>query len=992
MNRIFTRLGFTAAALVAGSGIVAYAQTSTTGSISGVVSAKDGAPLADVAITITSKQVSRTLKTGADGTFRAGLLNPGDWTIQVAKNGFVTQTAKITVLTNENKATTFKLVPPGAAVVEVIALEAAKVDMTQTTQGFNASMETLSSVPTGRSFNDLAILTPGVVSSDPGGLGGWSDPSISGASGAENSYVLDGLVTTDFRSGLQSAGLVTDFIDQVEVQTGGFKPEFSALGGVFNVTTKSGSNDFKGSAWATWDPRGLVSVPKKNDYARQAPPRTRYDVGAEVSGPILKDKLFYFVGIDGTFRESPQDQPNYTGSVGSERKLVDTQFVSKLNYYLTQDMQLVFFYNRNVSTDKQDFAAFQAGPGNNGFDNKTTTDNINLTFLWNIDSSTFLNTRLGYVNQKDENHPTDSSITINDRRYWTLNPDPAGVYNTGLDPYFRGGAGAVTDETAKTSQFALDVTKYLGNHALKAGVSWLSSKATDTSHGTGPVTPNNPYDYITNPTGDPASGLRPRLFRISASGSYAMGDYYNIDSKATTIQQAVFIQDTWEAIPGLRVAYGFRAESQEVKADDGTSIMKFNFKDGFSPRLGLVWDVSNDGRTKVAASYGRYFESIPTRLAIRGYGGANGETFYRVYYNLGAANYNPNAANGVGNIQYGSIRAAVDNSTPFSNDPVQDGIKLPQREEVTLGIDHTFASKWTFGVHGKHREMKNIIEDSSITDAAGNAIYNKAVAIQENTGQTYGFIGQSFAGAILWNPGPHGISFKTAPNSIDAHNGISRITVGSTLFPEARNIYDSVDFTFEKKSERAFISGSYTWSRLEGNYEGVVSSSNGQADGNITASFDDYNYIGWGKLPLNRQDVFKLFGSYKFDVGAGNLTIGANFSYMSGTPRTIFGGGTLPGYPDPLGYGNATPHNKTYGGDGTNPATLNTDVNVDYVQKIGRFQVAPFFNVFNLFNMRRPLGYQDILTNSSGDLRSDFGSETAWQAGRRWRFGLRVRF
>lgn len=286
MNRIFTRLGFTAAALVAGSGVVAFAQTATSGAVSGTVSDKNGAALAGATVRLSSSQTSRTFLTGTDGSFRLGLLNPGTWTVEVTKAGFQKITQTITVLVNQTQPVTFKMASEAATVVEVLGTTTT-VDTTTTQTGLTTTMDNLSAIPKGRDMSSVAFLAPGVVAS---GFG--NDPSIGGGSAAENSYIVDGLSTTNSSRGFQGTQLVTDFIDQVEVQTGGFKPEFSALGGVFNAVTKSGSNELKGSAWLTWDAVGIQAVPKQTLYAKQGNANSRYDVGVELGGPLIKDKLF----------------------------------------------------------------------------------------------------------------------------------------------------------------------------------------------------------------------------------------------------------------------------------------------------------------------------------------------------------------------------------------------------------------------------------------------------------------------------------------------------------------------------------------------------------------------------------------------------------------------------------------------------------------------------------------------------------------------------
>ena len=315
MHRTFTRLGFTAAVLVAGSGIIARAQTATSGAVSGTVSDKNGAALAGATVRLSSSQTSRTFLTGTDGSFRLGLLNPGTWTVEVTKAGFQKITQTITVLVNQTQPVTFKMASEAATVVEVLGTTTT-VDTTTTQTGLTTTMDNLAAIPKGRDMSSVAFLAPGVVAS---GFAGRDDPSIGGGSGAENSYIVDGLSTTNTSRGFQGTQLVTDFIDQVEVQTGGFKPEFSALGGVFNAVTKSGSNELKGSAWLTWDAVGIQAVPKQTLLAKQGNPDSRYDVGVELGGPIIKDKLFFFVGLDSNLREAPSSLANNTGEVDCRR-------------------------------------------------------------------------------------------------------------------------------------------------------------------------------------------------------------------------------------------------------------------------------------------------------------------------------------------------------------------------------------------------------------------------------------------------------------------------------------------------------------------------------------------------------------------------------------------------------------------------------------------------------------------------------------------------
>jgi hypothetical protein len=226
-------------------------------------------------------------------------------------------------------------------------------------------------------------------------------------------------------------------------------------------------------------------------------------------------------------------------------------------------------------------------------------------------------------------------------------------------------------------------------------------------------------------------------------------------------------------------------------------------------------------------------------------------------------------------------------------------------------------------------------------------------------------------------------------------------TVHNTGYEKAGNKFSSVDLTLDKKTDRQVFSFSYTWSRLEGNYEGVVSSSNGQADGNITASFDYYPYVGYGLLPLDRTHVVKLFASHRFDVFGGDLSLGAAWTYQSGTPISLFDdGSTTEGNPpgsgssiDLGGYGNAVPANGQLGQYGRTPAVNNVDMHIDWAYKFSKkFKLTPSIDIFNLFNSRTATGVFQQATDASGTAITNWGQANGWQIGRRYRFGVKFQF
>ncbi len=598
----------------------------------------------------------------------------------------------------------------------------------------------------------------------------------------------------------------------------------------------------------------------------------------------------------------------------------------------------------------------------------------------------------------------------------------------------------------------MDLSYFLGSHNMKFGVSQLVSKYTEVAATSG--------------------GERVTINAVGTSSSQIIRQFLSTNATVKEIINAVYAQDTWDVGSGVKLMYGFRWEMQDQRDLNDKSFMKFdNFKDYVQPRLGFTWDVNQDGKTKVSANYAKYFEQIPQRMAIRVY--AN-ETYLRWNYRFSNSTYN----NATGAYTFGAAPNTVtDYGTPFSFDPIAEGTKLPERNEYILGLDHTLASGWTVGIHAKYRELKNPMEDMVFTDSFGNP-YDEGPAISiagdgtPRHGGGAAVIGNP-GGYQQWRPNPRSMTLNILANGSywgyapgynnygiriqDYYNPATGLfTVQNTGFEKAGNKFTSVDFTLDKKTDRQVFSFSYTWSRLEGNYEGVVSSSNGQADGNITASFDYFPYVGYGLLPLDRTHVVKLFASHRFDFFSGDLNLGVNWTYQSGTPNSAWDDGSTsngyaPGwdtahlgyldydsmttlssnpiainsdaaYNDPANwlpaadgygigtqwigptdqyhqfrdigfYGNATAARGKQGDAGRSPALNNVDFHIDWSKKLGnKLKVTPSVDIFNLFNTRYATAQLQQATTQGGTAETRYGAATAWQQGRRYRFGVKIQF
>ena len=974
MKRTLSHLGITALTLVAGQVLVA--QSTTTGAVNGVVTDKAGAPVAGALVTIASGQITRTAVTGADGRYNAGLLNPGPVMITVAKSGFLTSKQKVNINIDSAVTANFKVAKEGSAVVEVVAT-ASNIDTSSTTTGSNFTMQDLADLPKGRDIGDVAFMTPGVTTSGFNASDGLGlNISISGASGAENSFKIDGLTTNDMRYGGQGVTMTQEFVDQIEVQTGGFKPEFSSMGGVFNVTTKSGGNNFAGSAWVDVAPSALTPAAKQTMFFKEAAPVSTYELGALASGAIIKDKFFYAVGLNWLQVNTPSSANLSGNSIGSISS-PDYQFFSKFNYFINTDNQLTLAYFGHNRDAKQSAGgtlgstADGRGNQNTAGDTIATSSNINLTYDATLTPTLFMSIKVGQSNLKNQTKGVDQSPEIIDYTYYKvadgsatfLGGPGAGAPGTqsGSTRWVSGGYGDEDYETNKATQYSLDFTYILGDHSLKAGYSDMTSQYIENEHRSGP---DNAVWYVKESGGNAQLSKR----------------VYTNFSEANAEFQALYLQDTWQVNKGLNVFYGARAEHQVQKGTDGKAFMDFGFGKYIQPRLGFTWDTNGDATSKLSGSIAKYYEQIPQRMAIRTYG----NEFYQQYYYYGsgytgaAIPWNPSYATApwvpVAGLSTGHV---VNYSTGWSHDPLADGLKLPQRVEVQLGYDKQVSATTTLGVHGRYRKLTNPMEDSEIVvnDGSGTPIDPA-----DNVG------GQ----AIIWNPG----------NSVTWTSPFSgkKVSATNTGYPVAYNEYKAVDFSYTYKTARNMLFIGYTWSRFYGNYEGLISPSNGQADGNITASYDYQPYVGTGLMPTDHEHSVKAYGFQKFPIGEDSLQVGFNFLAMSGSPISKQDNGDSTygvGLGDPGGYGNATFVGGLAGNYGRTPTVYKLDLNANYQHAFSKTtKMAPFVELYNVLNARPALSVveQTMDATATPYPTGKWGSATSFQTQRTLRFGVRVNF
>jgi outer membrane receptor protein involved in Fe transport len=303
----------------------AYAQVSGA-TLAGTVKDSSGAviPNAQVAITDVATGVTRTVSPGSAGLYTAPNLLPGTYEIRVTATGFSTQVQRgVTLTVGAQQVLDFTMRVGQVSQTVEVTTEAPTVELTSSTLGAVVNATTVRELPlNGRSWTDLAILQPGIVSAQTHASvdvnrGYGAQLSISGARPQQNNYRLDGISINDYSNGgpgsVLGQNLGVEAIQEFSVLTSNYSAEYGKTsGGVVNAISRSGSNQFHGSAYEFLRNSALDSP----GYFEKGvvPPFRLNQFGASAGGPIRKDRTFVFGDFEAVRQSRGTVQLNTTMS------------------------------------------------------------------------------------------------------------------------------------------------------------------------------------------------------------------------------------------------------------------------------------------------------------------------------------------------------------------------------------------------------------------------------------------------------------------------------------------------------------------------------------------------------------------------------------------------------------------------------------------------------------------------------------------------------
>lgn len=636
-----------------------------TGSLRGTVTDDTGALLPGVTVELSGPALiggPKTAVTDGKGSYRFPGLSPGVYSITASIQGFTTMKREaVRVEVGSQFDVDFQMKVGGMA--ETVTVEGAVplIDTSRSAMTTTVTPELLESTPTSRfTFFDVAYMTPGVSTTRFDNEA--SRASAFGANVNENQYQLDGVDITAAQTGAAWVWPSTDIIEEVQVIGLGAPAEYGNYqGAVFNVITKSGSNRFNTNVNYYWQPEALTDTNVKLENPDTGDVwgfhRAMYrDFSVMAGGPIKKDKLWYFGGVQyrwDRFSE-PGTDPKYP------KMSYDYRYFGKATWQLNKNNKI----NASIEWDGMElprvisisvpYEASGKEVGNNPVPNVAWTSVVN--------DRTTLDVKYAGFYGVDKWKPNSGNLTT-PGHYDTS----TGVYSVNSASWYDGNVWK-TQVSGKVSHF---VPNLAGSHDLRAGVQYLRGGSDYKQGYAGGMTY---YDY---------KGKYDELY---------VQDAYHRDSVMRTI--GAFVDDTWNVAKRLSLTLGFRYDHAVGTVPDypqldglgnptGTTIKNPGdvvFWNNWSPRVGANVRFDESGRTIGRFHYGRFYSQLQTRI----YRDLNRAVAPRYIYSL-----DPNT---------GARLSLISTTDPLIGIPeLQDHLRAPYTDQVSVGIDRELGANFSIG-------------------------------------------------------------------------------------------------------------------------------------------------------------------------------------------------------------------------------------------------------------------------------------------------------
>ncbi|HKD17095.1 MAG TPA: carboxypeptidase regulatory-like domain-containing protein, partial [Thermoanaerobaculia bacterium] len=856
----------------------------TTGTIEGQVTDQSGAALPGVTVELAGAKLqgAKSTVTSADGRYRFLSLVPGDYTVTATLAGFGKVQKKATVTLDAIATANMSMALSTTAEVTVTG-EAPLIDSTSTTTGQNVSGKVINVLPlSSRNYADVVFTQPGVQADNGETQGRSLAISIYGSTSAENSFIIDGVNTTNVIKGIQGKDINNEFIQEVEVKTGGYQAEYGRnTGGVINVITKSGGNEFHGGIFGYYNNLSLAA--SQNQSSTQdfngamagqcssasgncsATPgsvgnaqlttintkNTRSEGGLDLGGFMVKDRVWFFAAYDRVITGQAFNPTTGPGTgVPFPDTITENKYSLKLTLNLAQSttLQGVYFSDRQstvgtIATNPQSFNPNQTqgridvgGPDYGARLNQLFGSSGILTLAYGQHSDRFQKAPQG----KDVSQIIDLTSSVT-QGY----PDYFGGYGQIFGPIY--------NNFSERQNYSASYTGYVGNHEFKVGGDYDKVNTQGSTYWTGSrrneIRPclqgsQSTCDLSLAPFYTNAQGFTYQVYyqhdMFTANGT-DLTPLVTAPFGTPTKRYSGFVQDQWRILPSLTANFGVRYDTETLYngcADAPNSnpcnppgqppldSKAFSLSDNWAPRIGVTWDFVGDGTSKLYTSVGRFYYAIPTDLNVRVF---TANTSLRTFsYDINdLSQVGPSCPTGaptagcVARAQRIQVGAIV-------GEPVDPGIKSSYQDEFTIGVEKAIDPTLSVGLKGTYRSLGRTVEDRCDLNYATNPTGSSCALT--NPGSAFG--SAATPGNIAQNPGAAGAfgSCNGSANPVTNPTGYACTGPGEgNALPPAKRIFKGIELVVRKQfTNEIWAQLSYLGSSLRGNYSGAIKESSGQ--------------------------------------------------------------------------------------------------------------------------------------------------------------------
>ncbi len=707
-------------ALLAASTLPAVAQQ-TTGNISGRALDPQGAAMPGVTVTARSPQTgfNRAAVTDAEGIYRLSALPVDTYDLTIELQGFSKIERKaIVVNVGQTVELDFSLTVAGVAESVTVTGETPLVETSSSSVGGVVDVQNIESLPlNGRQFANLALTIPGV------GLGFHSDPTkstqfspqIAGGNGRNVNYQIDGGDNNDDTVGGLLQLFPLEAIQEFNFQTARYKAEYGrSNGGVMNIVTKSGTNQFQGSGFTLFRDDWMnakTETEKINEVDKQD--YRRYQFGGSFGGPIALNRAHFFAAAERSQLDTKQ-AVDTLGLFPSENGIFTTPVRENLitvkgTMNLNTAQYLAVRYGRN--TNSQPYGAGPLAPVNNWGESKNSFNSINVNHNWVLGGSKLNEFIFQYAD-------FSNAITANSL-------DPYQIFPNGVTIGQNPNTPQQTQQ--KKWQFRDDFSWHSAGmgglgHDFKTGVNFI----------------NEPRLFITFNVGTGGYAFQHLDNNVSGPISLVTLQGGSAEANIPTKQFAAYFQDDWRVTDRLTLNLGIRYDLNTGFAIDQALNPNYvmiaeagragllqglpGFEDfgkdakedydNFQPRAGFAYDVRGDGKDVVRAGYGRYFDFGYTNanvlFAAVNATGLGAGTVFEVQNANGIRNPDGSffrVSDPISNIQ---SQNEAGGALPLNRHVASPRLKQPYTDQISVGWSHELDPSTVIDVDYMHVEGRDI--------------------------------------------------------------------------------------------------------------------------------------------------------------------------------------------------------------------------------------------------------------------------------------------